>query len=212
VSNLSSYWPGGAGFSGDYFTIGRGSGRGRRRVRRISASVTEPLISAAPRVAADFDSNLRCFLIGDSRVLSFHAAMDASRTRQTQAGSWFVEADPVSVTALARRHSQARLDDERAKSVRIAIVASLFFVLLAATLLIGGHAALDPLLQSAMAARQSRGVGEVVYTMPDGVFCRHMSFDNITADVNEGTLERCSNDVAAGPRLRPSRSFAWPTN
>jgi hypothetical protein len=144
-------------------------------------------------------------------VLPLYGEMSANRTAGTEAGSWFVEADHASITALARRRSQARLDDERAKSARVVIVASLFFVLLAATLLIGGHAALDPLLQSAVDARQSQGVGEVVYTMPDGVFCRHVSFDNVTAGVTERALEHCPNDIA-GQRLRPSRSFAWPTN
>jgi hypothetical protein len=137
--------------------------------------------------------------------------MSANHATGTKTGSWFVEADPVSITALARRRSQARLDDQRAKSARAAIVASLFFVLLAASLLIGGHAALDPLLQSAVVARQAEGVAEVVYTMPDGVFCRHVSFDNVTGGVSERPLEHCQNDIA-GQRPRSPRNFAWPTN
>jgi hypothetical protein len=112
--------------------------------------------------------------------------MSAADSASKEAAAWFVEADHVSVTALARRRSRARIDEERAKSGRIVIVASLFLVLLAAALLVGGHAAIDPLLQSAAAAREAKGAGAVVYTMPDGIFCRHVSFDNVTAEITEG--------------------------
>ena len=79
--------------------------------------------------------------------------------------------------------------------------------------MIGGHAAIDPLLQSAMAAREPKGTGDVVVTMPDGIFCRHMSFDNVTAAISEGAIERCPDDIA-GYRPRTSnsssnRGFAW---
>jgi hypothetical protein len=137
--------------------------------------------------------------------------MSVAKATRNEAGSWFVEADHVSVTALARRRFRTRLDDERAKSARVVIVSSLFFVFIAAALLIGGHAALDPLLQSAVEAREAEGVGDVVYTMPDGIFCRHMSFDNTTAQVTEGALERCPSDIA-GLHQRSSRGFAWRTN
>jgi hypothetical protein len=124
------------------------------------------------------------------------------------AGAWFVEADHVSVTAMARRRSRARMDEERAKSGRVVIVSSLFLVLFTAALLIGGHAAIDPLLQSAVDAREAKDTGEVVVTLPDGIFCRHMSFDNVTAEIAEGGIERCRNDIA-GNRPHTGRGFAW---
>ena len=58
--------------------------------------------------------------------------------------------------------SRARCDEERAKSGRVVIVSSLFLVLFTAALLIGGHAAIDPLLQSAVDARETKGAGAVV--------------------------------------------------
>ena len=137
--------------------------------------------------------------------------MSAADSASREAAAWFVEADHVSVTALARRRSRARIDEERAKSGRIVIVASLFLVLLAAALLVGGHAAIDPLLQSAAAAREAKGAGAVVYTMPDGIFCRHVSFDNVTAEITEGAIQRCGNDIA-GNRPRSNRGFAWRSN
>ena len=134
--------------------------------------------------------------------------MSAAEKVGWDAGAWFVEADHVSITALARRRSRARMDEERAKSGRVVIVSSLFLVLFTAALLVGGHAAIDPLLQSAVNARETKGTGEVVVTMPDGIFCRHLSFDNVTAEITEGGIERCASDIA-GNRPRPGRGFAW---
>ena len=158
--------------------------------------------------ARDFDSNLNCFFIGDSTAFVFHGGMSAAEKVSRDAGAWFVEADHVSVTALARRRSRARMDEERAKSGRIVIVSSLFLVLFTAALLVGGHAAIDPILQSAVDARETEGTGDVVVTMPDGIFCRHMSFDNVTAEIMEGGIERCTKDIA-GNRPRTGRGFAW---
>jgi hypothetical protein len=81
-------------------------------------------------------------------------------------------------------------------------------VLFTAALLIGGHAAIDPILQSAVDARETKGTGDVVVTMPDGIFCRHMSFDNVTAEISEGGIERCTKDIA-GNRPHTGRGFAW---
>jgi hypothetical protein len=131
-----------------------------------------------------------------------------------EAGTWFVEADHVSVTALARRRWRARTDDKRAKSGRVVIVSSLFLTLIAATLMIGGHAVIDPLLRSVLASRESTGSGDIVVKMRDGIFCRHMSFDNVTAEVNEGAIERCPDDIASyRPRSNSvNRGFAWGAN
>jgi hypothetical protein len=134
--------------------------------------------------------------------------MSGAGKASPEAGAWFVEADHVSVTAMARRRSRARLSDERAKSGRVVIVSSLFLTVIAAALMIGGHAAIDPLLQAAMQEHEPKGAGDVVVTMPDGIFCRHMSFDNVTAAVNEGAIERCGDDII-GRRPRSNRGFAW---
>jgi hypothetical protein len=138
----------------------------------------------------------------------FYTGMSAADPTSRDAGAWFVEADHVSVTAMARRRSRARMDEERAKSARVVIVSSLFLVLFTAALLIGGHAAIDPILQSAMNALETKGTGDVVITMPDGIFCRHMSFDNVTAEIIERGIERCTDDIS-GNRPHTGRSFGW---
>ena len=83
---------------------------------------------------------------------------------------------------------------------------------LAAAVLIGGRTVIDPMLRAAAEARQSKRIGEVVFTMPDGAFCRHLSFDNSTAEISESTLDRCPE---ARPRSSAKEStgvkkgFAW---
>ena len=134
--------------------------------------------------------------------------MSPAEGTSPEAGAWFVEADHVSVTALARRRSRARLDDARTGYGRVIIVASLFLAVLTTGLLFGGHAAIEPLLHSAEQTRATMGAGAVVYAMPDGIFCRHVSFDNVTAEISEGGITRCADDLA-GKRPRISHGFAW---
>jgi hypothetical protein len=138
--------------------------------------------------------------------LLFYGAM-SGQGANPEAGAWFVEAQPVIVLPRARRSSRARFEAEREKSTSVVIVSSLFLVLIAATVLVGGHAAIDPLLRSAMESREAKGVGDVFYTMPDGILCRHMSFDNATGEASEGALEPCAEDIAR--HVRPKQGFAW---
>lgn len=135
--------------------------------------------------------------------------MSVSDRTGSEAGAWFVEADHVSVTALARRRWRARMYDERAKSARVVIVSSVFLAVIALALMMGGHAAIAPLLQSAMQARDTHESGDIVLQMRDGIYCRHMSFDNVTAQVNEGAIERCDDDVFRNRPRPPNRGFAW---
>ena len=115
--------------------------------------------------------------------------------------------DPGLVGALARELYAA--NEDRMSSIRAIIVSSLFLMGLASAMLFGGHAALDPLLQSAIAARHPIGVGDVVYTLPDRVYCRHLSFDNVTGDITETSIGFCSDEIAREERGRSARGFAW---
>ncbi|HTV36733.1 MAG TPA: hypothetical protein VMF12_09900 [Xanthobacteraceae bacterium] len=132
----------------------------------------------------------------------------------TETIEWFVEPAQgvpgagAAANAAAADHVRARRDEKRANSVGVAITTSLLFVLLMAAILVGGHAAIAPLLGRAVAVRDSKGVGDVVYTMPDGVFCRHMSFNNTTAEVTESGVEPCPDRIGAGSRPSSTR-FEW---
>jgi hypothetical protein len=143
-------------------------------------------------------------------VVLFDAAMPPSEQANTAVAS--LTAAHGSRPAV-RRAARVRLDERQAKTARVAIILSLFLAFLAAALLVGGRAFIDPLLQSAAQARKAHQIGAVVFTMPDGAFCRHLSFNNVTAEVIESTVERC-------PGARPGRdglvgekkSFAWGSN
>jgi hypothetical protein len=73
----------------------------------------------------------------------------------------------------------------------MAIILSLFLVLLAAALLTAGRAVIDPLLRAAAAARENHRLGEIVFSRPDGTFCRPLAFDKKTAPITEGAVEPC---------------------
>lgn len=146
--------------------------------------------------------------------MGFYGAMQPTQATRADAGAWFVEADRPFPTARGLGGSRARFDENRATSARAVIASSLFLMLFASALLIGGHAALDPLLQSAIQARQAKGAGDVVFAMPDGIYCRRLSFDNTTAEVAEGAIERCPDGVSwehgvARDRSRSRGGFAW---
>jgi hypothetical protein len=132
----------------------------------------------------------------------------APKASPEQTATWFVEADRVSANPCVRKLLQMGAGDD-ATSAHAAIVSSLFLVVLAASLLFGGHAAIDPLLRSVAAARDARAVGDVVYSMPDGKYCRHMSFDNLTAEMVEGTVVPCPDDVARDEFRNKTDGFAW---
>jgi len=132
--------------------------------------------------------------------------MSTGKDVGSEAFDWYVEADHA---VESRRHiySRAYRDEERANSLGLIITTSLLFVLLASAILVGGHAAIAPLLQRAIVARDANVTGDIVYTMPDGVFCRHMSFDNATGEITEGAVEQCAGP-ASGDRLSFTK-FKW---
>ena len=108
----------------------------------------------------------------------------------------------------ARYRSRLRRQERQAKTKRAAVVLSLFLALLAATLLVGGRTLIGPLLGRAAADREANRVGDVVLVMPDGNFCRHMSFDNNTAEVIEGGVQQCAVDRATR-NVDRNASFRW---
>jgi hypothetical protein len=104
--------------------------------------------------------------------------------------------------------SRVRGKERRAKTGRVVIVLSLFLLLIAAALLVGGRALIDPTPHTAAQAREDHRLGDVVFTMPDGSVCRHMAFDNRTGDLTETAVAQC-------PEARPRSlsesgdSFSW---
>lgn len=112
--------------------------------------------------------------------------------------------------AQGRVSARVRRQEEREHSLGLIITASLSFILFATAILLGGHAIIAPLLQRAAAARDTNGTGDVVYTMPDGMFCRHLSFDNGTSDITEDAVVECPGRTAS--KDSDSSEFKWGTH
>ncbi len=148
------------------------------------------------------------FLSAAEQFPLLYGGMGAGQRAGTKADSWTAAADAVSARTLARRQTRVWRDERYAKAARATVVFLLFLVLLAAALLVGGRAVIDPLLQLAAQGREAKRAGEIVYTMPDGTFCRRLSFDNTTAELREGAVEQCPNDLVKG-RARAAMGFAW---
>jgi len=132
--------------------------------------------------------------------------MQAVGTSRPHSAARFAEPDRVPPRRRVRGGSRAHDD---ATSVRAVIVSSLFLVLFTTGLLFGGHAVINPLLRMAAVTRNSGEVGDVVVPMPDGQYCRRMSFDNATAELIEGTIERCPDNIVGSPVRRTGRGFSW---
>lgn len=130
--------------------------------------------------------------------------MRAAEAPSLKEFEWKAVVDPD--TAEGPRRQRGKRDG--VTSFRAIVASSAFLVLFATTMLVGGRAAIDPLLRSATSARDKAAVGDIVYTMPDGRFCRHMSFDNATAEMVEGTIMPCPESIVRD-HGRNSRGFAW---
>lgn len=134
--------------------------------------------------------------------------MTAEEARRADPPAWFVETRHAGSRPPARQPSRLRSDGAVERSGRVVIVSSLFLLLIAAAVVTGGHNAVDPLVRSVIAARESRSVGDIVLTMPDGIYCRHMSFDNATAELIAGSMKPCGPDLVSG-RSHAESKFSW---
>lgn len=133
--------------------------------------------------------------------------MHAAEGTSQRGAAWFVEPDHVNAKPPARKHARARRGDTT--STRAIVVSSLFLIFFTNALLFGGHAAIDPLLRLAATASDTRSVSQVVLPMHDGKFCRHLSFDNATAEMAEGTVEPCPDNIARDQFRMIGRGFNW---
>lgn len=127
----------------------------------------------------------------------------------TKAAVLSVPAHSAGGRGFVRRSPRPRRSEQRTKTARVAVVLSLFLVMLGAALLIGDHAVIDQLLRAATVQRETHRIGDIVFTMPDGVRCRHLSFDNKTAELSEGAVEQCVHDLP--DQRAAARGFAWGT-
>jgi hypothetical protein len=156
---------------------------------------------------ANFESIRTYFFIRGATFLGFDAAMNSGNPHGDTI-DWYVEPDRFDAPlppalALPRRHH----DDERAQSLALAITTALLFVLITGAVMFGGHAAIQPLLRHDT-ARESDRTADVVYAMPDRVFCRRMAFDNVTAEITSAAVEPCPASFG-GADAPSAGEFKW---
>lgn len=134
--------------------------------------------------------------------------MSAGKRASTDSAKWHVHADHGGRFGHGLHASQASLDERRANSLALIITTSLLFVLFASALMVGGRAIISPLLRDSPAGGDINRRGDIVYTMPDGTFCQHMTFDNSTGRITAGGMDRCDPSIGSGADGRGT-GFKW---
>ncbi|HVU42651.1 MAG TPA: hypothetical protein VHD86_16515 [Xanthobacteraceae bacterium] len=134
--------------------------------------------------------------------------MSVGKPSATNNAEWYVQADHVRRIGPGLHATQASLNDRRANSLALIITTSLLFVLFASALLVGGHAIITPLLRAPAPGGGTNNRGDIVYTMPDGTFCQHMTFDNATGQISAGGIDRCDPSIGGGGGDRAA-AFKW---
>ena len=136
-------------------------------------------------------------------VLRSYSAITAGGWASATVPSSNVRPDQSRRRNVVPRSSRSRRLELRAKTARLVVVLSLFLMLITAAVFIGGRSVIGPMLQEAMAQTRDRyRTGAIVFTMPDGTFCRHMAFDNKTAELQ--CPEARPREAAHAPS-----GFAW---
>ena len=116
--------------------------------------------------------------------------------------------DTVADTPPRSGRELRRAREARTKIWRVSVVAFFFVVVLGANLFVGAALMLKVLHTEAGETAGSMRFGRITFPMLDGVFCRHVLFDNTTAEAKEDKVSRCDDDRI---RERPGHttSFNW---
>jgi hypothetical protein len=157
----------------------------------------------------EFHSNPKCFFTATQWFFGLIRATTAGGWASVTVPALNVRANQNRRRIVVPRSLRSRRHELRAKTARLVVVLSLFLMLITAAVFIGGRSVIGPMLEKAMArAGDTHRKGAIVFTMPDGTFCRHLAFDNKTAELTESTVLQCPE---ARPReaAHPPSGFAW---
>jgi hypothetical protein len=157
----------------------------------------------------DFQSNPKRFFTPRATVLRSYRAMAAGRLANTSSSERNARSARTRGWTGASSSRRPRRGDMRARTARRALFLSVFLVFLAGALFIGCRKIVGPILREAAAqTSETHRKGDIVFTMPDGAFCRHLAFDNKTAELRESTVVQCQEARPRGS-AHPPRGFAW---
>jgi hypothetical protein len=167
------------------------------------------LVEFTPLRPVEFHSNPKCFFTATQWFFGLIRATTAGGWASVTVPALNVRANQNRRRIVVPRSLRSRRHELRAKTARLVVVLSLFLMLITAAVFIGGRSVIGPMLEKAMArAGDTHRKGAIVFTMPDGTFCRHLAFDNKTAELTESTVLQCPE---ARPReaAHPPSGFAW---
>jgi len=134
--------------------------------------------------------------------------MHATARATVKAASWSGSKRPTSAKPRWGLSLFPRQEAGGTTSFRAIVTSSAFIIVFAVGLLVGGRAAIDPLFRAAIEAREARRGGDVVYPLGDGKMCRHMSFNNSTAEITQGEVIPCPESMTNGV-FHSNRGFSW---
>jgi hypothetical protein len=102
-----------------------------------------------------------------------------------------------------RRHAR----EKRAGAWRVSVVSGFFIAVLIANLFVGAVVFVGALHRESDAA--ALRIGRATIPTLDGVFCRHVLFDNRTAATKEDKIARCDDRDDKKPKPRSKQTFSW---
>jgi uncharacterized membrane protein YgcG len=152
--------------------------------------------------------SFKSFVIHRARVRVFYGGVSAACHDGSEMIEWLAKGDKEKALRRAGARSQARIHERRTNSLGVVIITVLLFILVAAALTAGGNVFISRHLQSTSAERKAMETGDIVVAMPDGVYCRHLVFDNRSGKVSGAKIEQCSSAADIGSDSSGSR-FRW---
>ncbi len=99
-----------------------------------------------------------------------------------------------------------RARERRNGILRVLIVTAFFVMMLGANLFIGSVVLVGGLKEENGLGKYR--VGRVTFPLLDGTFCRHILFDNVTAQALDDNVSACADDIAP-PRPGRRTRFNW---
>jgi hypothetical protein len=107
--------------------------------------------------------------------------------------------------ATRRGRDPRRPRDNRNGLLRVLIVTAFFIIVLGANLFIGGVVLVGGLHDNGIGKYR---IGRVTFPLLDGTFCRHILFDNVTAQALEDKVSECGDEIVP-PRPGRRTRFNW---
>jgi hypothetical protein len=111
----------------------------------------------------------------------------------------------LSTTHARRKLRHAR--EKRAGAWRVSVVSMFFIAVVIANVFVGAIVVVGALHRESDAA--ALRIGRATIPTLDGVFCRHVLFDNKTAATKEDKVARCDDRDDKKPKPRSKQTFSW---